>query len=481
MFDLFLRVYDILADNSLTVVNFPGSEENEIWKESEDFWRSHFEKSDDSRIVEDGNFREQTERLLEQRVPGWSQSLGSDSQRSVPLLAEFLRALEEPLARYLESHNKFIYPLSPLNNGPTIVRKTQRYFSSFRKERDKPPPQGGQKTDRQFTQALGLGNLYVVPRLQADDVFSWDIYPFPDRLRNQLDLPKRLDLLASHKIGLLSFPHCQNDIHVEVDENRLRFHVPGYDNKETEARIIDAVGKAVAHAGDARVIFLICPELTGSDALRTRISEVLAVNHSVIIACPGSEHLQVESKRRNRCTILGPGGEKIESWHHDKLSPFPLPKEALKQLGHTALADSQANVEEDIDRPRRIVLWDIPGLGRIAVLICLDILTESVQHFLRRHEVDHILVPAMSPTLQKFVDECSDLGRSLDAGIYVVNSCHWGNQKQKCDAAYVYLPYRDPAKRDFLCSCKPNPKRGHLVCLRILDVKKPGIGRPVRV
>jgi hypothetical protein len=466
MFDLFLSVYNFLDRHTREMLRYGRS------TAAEELWSPHFAKSAFC-IVQDNQSRQAIEQVLKSQVPTFDSGL-ADPQRSVPVLAGFLRAAEESLAEYLMSYGLLSHPSPPVpHESSTIVLKQrgQRFFGAVRDEyRHKAPPPPPAHSSA-FEEALGLTRLYVVPPLRGNDLFYWTISAMPERLQHLVES------VGSTKLGLMSFPHARDDVYVWVDERNRRFIVPaGLGPNETA--ILNAIDSAVTHTQAADVVLLLCPELTGSDNLRARFRNILAHDKRIALVCPGSQHVSIDDETlRNRCLMLGPGGTDMDAQpdYHDKLTQFSLPGSALRYLGYSELADAieadpHKEILENIDiSHRRIALWDIAGLGRVALLICLDILDPYVRRFLLRHEIDHVLVLAMSPKLERFANNCADLGRRLDAGVYVVNSCHWQDSPQ--DAAYIYVPYKPkqggpwPIRR-----CNPADKGAHLVCLRVFDL-----------
>jgi hypothetical protein len=451
LFDLFLEVYALLAAHTSAVLSAgPQVSQEELWLRLLGS-RSPIGIADDEQLV--GAFRQR----LVSMAPGYPQGTLVNPRASTPMLITFLRAVSEIIAGAMDARDQSTYPDPPMQ-GPVIVRRPANYyFETLRSSLEREPPPGippGGTND--FDRALQLDHLYVVPRLEAGDAFTWKISRVPPRWRSQI---RRSD---ASRIALISFPHSFEDIQFDPDRSQPTFRVVGLGD---EADLCARLSRALEALVRAPVDLLVCPELTGSPRVRSVVQDFLE-NSGVPIAftCPGSWHQSVHGIWRNRCKILGPQGQEDDEFFHDKITPYPLPENIGTRLGFPG------PTLEGIDGShRRVAIWDLPGLGRVVVLICLDVLDPFITTFLRRHRfgIDHIFVPSMSDELGRFSATCSELGRWLDAGIYVANTTA-GNGHDR-QAAYVYLPFRG-AQKSAIQSCTTLTGNPHRICIRIVDL-----------
>lgn len=194
----------------------------------------------------------------------------------------------------------------------------------------------------------------------------------------------------------------------------------------------DAALTIVKHGGASVLLF---PELMASSALVASLKSLLAGSPNRIgMVIPGSRHVEVSPRVwRNRCTALDPMGHE-SNVTHDKMTRFALPRKTAALYGRGEAGETI----ECTEAPRRIRLYDSFTLGRFAVLICRDVIEPQVPEFLRQHFLDHVFVLAMTPNLGDFLGPCSELGRILDAGIFVVNTA-FDSQPQP---ALLYVPVR---------------------------------------
>ena len=135
------------------------------------------------------------------------------------------------------------------------------------------------------------------------------------------------------------------------------------------------------------------------------------------------------------------------------MTRFALPRKTAVLYGR----DEAVETIECTGAPRRIRLYDSFTLGRFAVLICRDVIEPQVPEFLRKHFLDHVFVVAMTPDLGDFLGPCSELGRILDAGIFVVNTA-FGSRPQP---ALLYVPVRGEPTLEV---CPPDD---HEMCLHL--------------
>jgi hypothetical protein len=125
---------------------------------------------------------------------------------------------------------------------------------------------------------------------------------------------------------------------------------------------------------------------------------------------------------------------------------------------------------EDIDVAHcALTIWDSAALGRFAVLTCRDVLDEDLRSLLRSHFIEHLFVPAMSVTLDDFLNKGTELAGFLGAGLYVANAPLMdpldGSPKP---AAVGYRPIRG-AHRKALATCPPGL---HGVCAHLFSPSK---------
>jgi hypothetical protein len=207
--------------------------------------------------------------------------------------------------------------------------------------------------------------------------------------------------------------------------------------------------QTIAEEGGASVV--VFPELTANPDLVAGLkSRLAALPNRIGLVIPGSRHAEIfPGVWRNRCTALDPIGSD-STVTHDKVTRFALPRKMAADYGQRG----EVEFIECSEAPRCIKLYDSFTLGRFAVLICRDVIEPQIPEFLRQHFLDHVFVVAMTPDLRDFLGPCSQLGRVLDAGIFVANMPFDAPQP-----ALIYVPVRG----------KPNleecPPGSHEVCL----------------
>lgn len=345
------------------------------------------------------------------------------------------------------------YPAPPRNNGYTVVRKPRASFYSRYRAKEElaapPPLQHGE-----FEQALGLISTYVVPPLSGGQYFEWDLHRIPESIESVWRSHAQNELTFE----LFSFPHGQRELNLELQNGVFRVHDLGPNHAQIEDRISEEMVLQLSE-GASVVLF---PELTASTALTKRIKLLLGEHPNRIgMVVPGSQHQEAASGMwRNRCRAIDAVGRDTNIVH-DKFTRYPLSEDTVRRIPK---APRDQEILEGIEvTPRRVNLYDSHILGRIAILICRDIIEPQTGEFLRRHFLDHVFVISMSPSLKDFQTTCSQLGRVLDCGIYVVNTA-FGDRPEP---AFLYLPIR---KKQALETC---PKQSHEVCKHPFRVRLP--------
>jgi hypothetical protein len=339
------------------------------------------------------------------------------------------------------------YPSPPRASGYTLVLSPGTGFHNRYRLKSElepvPPLQHGE-----FVQSLGLVWTYVVEPLAGEQYFNWTI----ERVQPLVESVWREQMVRGElSFALLSFPHAGLQANIEFKGNCFLVRDLGSSEPEFDGSVLN---RLEALAKQRTVAVLLFPELTASSALVSGVKARLEANPNRFgLVIPGSRHLEGSTGIwHNTCVGLDPMGRE-SNVRHDKITRYALSPKKAQAYGR----DAAVETIECIEVQRRIRLYDSFTLGRFAVLICRDIIEPSVPEFLRRHRLDNIFVLAMTPDLKDFRERCSDLGRELDAGIFVVNTA----DAQPPQPAFIYIPVR--GKKD-LEVCPAGP---HQECLHV--------------
>ena len=300
----------------------------------------------------------------------------------------------------------------------------------------------------EFVESLGLVWTYVVDPLAGEQYFDWTI----ERVQPLVESVWREQMERGElSFALLSFPHARLEPNLQFKGNCFLVTDLGPSEPEFTGSVLN---RAEALARQGAVAVLLFPELTASSALVSGVKARLAANPNRFgLVIPGSRHLEGSNRIwRNTCIGLDPIGRE-SNVRHDKITRYALSATKAQAYGRDAVVETIECIEVE----RRIRLYDSFTLGRFAVLICRDIIEPSVPEFLRRHRLDNIFVLAMTPNLEDFREQCSDLGRLLDAGIFVVNTA----EAQPPQPAFLYLPIRGKKALE-VC-----PAGSHQECLHV--------------
>ncbi len=464
LYELFLSLYRSVAENGVSEVVRAlfspwGSAE---YRE----WRNALLPSFDAIAAEIGNnandwiddFRTKRDRLLARlRLLCDDFDTAIDStHREVALVVTALRELDPIAGQALNfPPGALTYPAKPPSNGYTLVRKPGTgFYGQYRAKKDLDAPPLKEElepptplTHGEFTESLGLASTYVVDPMVGERYFEWSIERAP-----ALSESVWREQMAQGQLSfvLVSFPHATVKPTLEFGERCFLVKDLGSSEADVGKEVLEKV-RAVAKDGGASVV--IFPELTAGGDLVSGIKSLLAASPNRIgMLIPGSRHVEVSrGVWRNRSTALDPMGRE-SNVTHDKVTRYPLPREMASQYGRNKAVETI----ECSEGPRRIRLYDSFTLGRFAVLICRDVIEPQVPEFLRQHFVDHIFVLAMTRDLGEFLRPCSELGRILDAGVFVANMPF-----EAPHPALIYIPVRGKPKLE---EC---PEGEHEVCLHL--------------
>lgn len=349
-------------------------------------------------------------------------------EQQVACVVTALRQLDIIVGRALAfPPGEATYPSPPHASGYTLVLSPGTGFHNRYRVRTGlepvPPLQHGE-----FVESLGLVWAYVVGPLAGGQYFDWTI----ERVEPLVETVWRQQRERGElSFALLSFPHAEFEANLEFKSNCFLVKDLGSSEPEFDGGVLTRMEALASQGGVAVLLF---PELTASSALVSGVKARLAGNPNRFgLVIPGSRHLETSGVWRNTCIGLDPIGRE-SNVRHDKITRYVLSGKKAEAYGR----DPAVETIECIEPRRQIRLYDSFTLGRFAVLICRDIIEPPVREFLGRHRLDNIFVLAMTPNLEDFRERCSDLGRELDAGVFVVNTA----DARPPQPAFIYVPVR---------------------------------------
>ncbi|GAB6036924.1 hypothetical protein JCM15519_14830 [Fundidesulfovibrio butyratiphilus] len=172
----------------------------------------------------------------------------------------------------------------------------------------------------------------------------------------------------------------------------------------------------LAKAQEERVDILIFPELTVDHDALTSMVEYLSTHngpHQLKLVVAGSFHKErPHAGYVNLATMLDWQGNVV--WEHTKKRPFVLTADIIEKSPNRDFIrrefDLVAGEElvEYIHTESPVVFVDTP-IGRMATVICLDMLLPSVESIISRVPCDFLFVPAMTLGIDKFHSKARDI------------------------------------------------------------------------
>lgn len=154
-------------------------------------------------------------------------------------------------------------------------------------------------------------------------------------------------------------------------------------------------------ASEMGAVVVLFPELCVPEGVRRRIAEGLRANlfPSVRMVVAGSFHEYNGVNWCNVAHVLGPDGQEL--WQQRKLQPFTFKSYEAKLVPSLAQLSDRDSREDIAVIPKVLAVRDTP-LGRVAILICSDLLLpDPHRQMLVDLKVDFIVVPAMSIKLDE--------------------------------------------------------------------------------
>lgn len=269
---------------------------------------------------------------------------------------------------------------------------------------------------------VGPGDAFFVARPPIKQLFAAELNGNPDSYEAPTDATPRLRLLdrayryelrfsrklagalptlgPSARIGFV-LPNSGLSEFKVPDEPADRFF--GVVPRE-EDRQLALITCAINWATENRLPLVLLPELSLSEAILTELKrryKAAVESSSLPLLVAGSVHAVSNGEKRNRCTLLAPGGLSAE---HDKLEPFIV----------------KGRIEE-ICVGRHVTVHTSNEWSTVT-LICKDFLPEAMLELLVRAAPSSVLVPAMSPTTDVFDANARHLATHVQAVVAVANA-----------------------------------------------------------
>ena len=203
-------------------------------------------------------------------------------------------------------------------------------------------------------------------------------------------------------------------------------------NEADEARCVSAVKAAVAAASGPPAI-LVMPELAATPAVHDALRDALRnapkkrdkqppalsviglyhIPYSGGVVAPELRGTIAEAGHVNEAVVLGPRGGEL--WRHRKLS-----KAYAKAKPAKGKKPSVPAVPEDTVLGTSLTIVPTP-VGLMAIAICLDSFQKRSRERLERSGADVVLVPSLSPSVERHRTSLRQLAQSLWGATFVVN------------------------------------------------------------
>ncbi|MBF0567970.1 MAG: hypothetical protein HQK95_03800 [Nitrospirae bacterium] len=179
------------------------------------------------------------------------------------------------------------------------------------------------------------------------------------------------------------------------------------DSKAIEANINNIMSDAVRSKAD----ILIFPELTIDSASLSFIEAWLKEHNTysnIKLVIAGSAHCQEsDSRTTNKAVMLDYQGNKL--WEHRKKKNFYLKaSEMSDEMQKDLKLKDKVDLHERLDTTYPFSLLDTP-IGRMATMICLDYLEETLRGIFGHVKCGFLWVPSMTPSAVDFKNDSYSL------------------------------------------------------------------------
>jgi hypothetical protein len=393
----------------------------------------------------------------------WTPS-ADERELSVALAIELLSRMDHVVAELLLAEKQLTYPSSPSPDKYAIVLKPLSRYDFGGTPYG--PEDAAPETLRVQFWTLLRETYAVAPAQATSSRFPWSIRRIPAEvdaiLKEQQD---------RHGILLVSVPHHSEDLATEVDEHRRRYRVTGL-QEGAEQRICGEISTLLeSRPEDATWSVIVAAEYSATPLVRRTFQERIEQAKTAFIL-PGSARELNDGRFENCCRSIGPAGTSEDDLpRHAKMIRHPMTEsQAPAAMRPVIQRIKPPHLLEDIDVAHcALTIWDSAALGRFAVLTCRDVLDEDLRSLLRSHFIEHLFVPAMSVTLDDFLNKGTELAGFLGAGLYVANAPLVDPQDGSPKPAAVgYRPIRG-GHRTALATCPPGL---HGVCAHLFSPSK---------
>ncbi|MBA7605949.1 hypothetical protein ES703_13085 [subsurface metagenome] len=261
----------------------------------------------------------------------------------------------------------------------------------------------------------------------------------------RLTFPEDLTECRIALVPLIDQSSCLETQFFDLDsENKRPFLCTGLAEAD---RVAAQALHLLRQLSEKRVTIAIFPELCVPQMVRSAICDGLQKNlfSNVKMVVAGSLHEELDGKWHNSAYVLGPDGQVL--WRQQKFQPYTIMRYQAKRLSSFAEFADHDIYENITTAPRVLVVRDTP-LGRMAILLCSDLLsTDPHRKMLFDLGVNCIVVPAMSAVLTPdFTIAAEQFAIHSQATILLSNACTVVRENASCKdtaetkVSFAFLP-----------------------------------------
>lgn len=236
-----------------------------------------------------------------------------------------------------------------------------------------------------------------------------------------------------------SLEYYRYEVHSNASDEKL-FFMTGLDINKYEDELLFHLEKVISAKPD----IIILPELAATHKLQQRLIDKVVESNLKIILIPGSFHTLGEfcpNEQTNPAHIYNHSkvyyGDKLRYVDVYKMHPFRIIGES-ELRGKLSIFNNSIGVEK-IDYYKYLNIIHTP-IGKISILICIDLIIDEVEQALISHDVKMVFVMSLTknPGGGKFLSQMRRFGEKNSISIFICNNP--AGLVDKKDTAVVYFP-----------------------------------------
>ncbi|WP_078429861.1 nitrilase-related carbon-nitrogen hydrolase [Alkalihalobacterium alkalinitrilicum] len=439
--DLYANLYFHLDNINLaefeTIIQDDDGLYQKIHQEIKDAWKHHTREYPYD-TYDDKDLSVETKQRFEKSL-----LVSSNLEELLLTIVSWLYILDEHLAGIGDDLDQFRFEMELKTVRGILIRKKPSIITEYFSENEINPP----VNPNYISLIANVKNFQLVQsKYQYYEVKHQRIYPFELLQGKTIE-----DISVGFLPGNLTFEDYKWEVSSE-DENYNKAFVF---QEIINADYYDHVEKNIEKVLTKKPNFIILPELAAPWELQTKIKIQIEDHFTEIDAKGLPEHLAllISGSFHEKTTLIFPHeqhkaekfynvssialGDGSDFYHVCKMNKFKVVKYKGYQ-GSLAAFRENHGIEKSAFDKREIKIIETP-IGRIAILICVDLLNINVEEIITERHVNILFVMTLtqSPSTGKFLRRMQELGERSQTTVIICNNT---GSFQNSDKIVAYFP-----------------------------------------